>query len=125
MDIKRIEKIKSYCLSRHGAYEDYPFGELPICYKLNKKIFAQLYPDKITLKCTPDAAQFYRTMYPEKVVRGYHCPPVQQSYWNTVYFEDFPLDELMNMINEAYQAVFHSFSKKVQKELLATKPEVD
>ncbi|MEE0110260.1 MAG: MmcQ/YjbR family DNA-binding protein [Oscillospiraceae bacterium] len=46
------EEIKAYCLSKPKAYEDLPFGEVPICYKVNKKIFAQLYPDKITLKCT-------------------------------------------------------------------------
>ena len=117
MDIIQIEKIKAYCLSKRGAYEDHPFGEIPVCFKLNGKIFAQLYPDMITLKCTVDAAEFYRNMYPEKVVRGYHCPPVQQPYWNTVYMEGFPQDELVNMIDEAYNTVFNSFSKKIQRDL--------
>ena len=62
MDIIQIEKIKAYCLSKRGAYEDHPFGEIPVCFKLNGKIFAQLYPDMITLKCTVDAAEFYRNM---------------------------------------------------------------
>ena len=52
------------------------------------------------------------------VVRGYHCPPVQQPYWNTIYLDDFPEDELLNMIDHAYDTVLHSFSKKVQKEIL-------
>ena len=60
----------------------------------------------------------YRMVYPEKVVRGYHCPPVQQPYWNTVYLSDFPDEELLNMIDHAYEAVFNSFSKKVQKQIL-------
>ena len=38
------EKIKEYCLSKHKAYETYPFGDVPVCFKLNNKIFAQLYP---------------------------------------------------------------------------------
>ena len=71
------EDIKAYCLSKHKACEAYPFGKVPVCYKLNDKIFAQLYPDegnyKITLKCTADAAQFYRMVYPDKIVEGYHC----------------------------------------------------
>ena len=29
----KVEDIKKYCLSKHKAYEDYPFGEIPICYK--------------------------------------------------------------------------------------------
>ena len=90
--------------------------------KLNGRIFAQLYPYewdyKITLKCTVDAGEFYRSVYPGKVVRGYHCPPVQQPYWNTVHLEDFPDEELLNMIDLAYETVLQSFSKKVQKEIM-------
>lgn len=76
----RLEDIKTYCLNKWKSYEDYPFGDVPVCYKLNGKVFAQIYPNredfKITLKCTADAGQFYRQVYPGAVVRGYHCPPV-------------------------------------------------
>ena len=118
----RVEDIKEYCLSKHKAYEALPFGDVPICYKLNGKIFAQLYPYesdyKITLKCTADVGDFYRQIYPNKVVRGYHCPPVQQPYWNTIYLDDFPDDELLHMIDLAYEAVLFSFSKKIQAEIM-------
>lgn len=114
--------IRSYCLSKQGAYEDFPFGPVPVCYKLNGRIFAQLYPregdDKITLKCPAEAGDFYRRIYPGKVVRGYHCPPVQQPYWNTIYLEEFPDEELLQMIDLAYETVFRGFSKKVQSEML-------
>lgn len=73
---------------------------------------------KITLKCTVDAGQFYRMVYPGKVVRGYHCPTVQQPYWNTIYLDDFPDEELLNMIDHSYETVWNSFSKKVQKQIL-------
>ncbi len=116
------EEIKAYCLSKRKSYEDYPFGDIPICYKLNGKVFAQIYPRpedyKITLKCTADAGQFYRQVYPGVVVRGYHCPPVQQPYWNTIYLDKLPDDELLNMIDQAYDCVLESFSKKKQKEIL-------
>ena len=118
----RAEDIKEYCLSKHKSYETLPFGEVPICYKLNGKIFAQLYPYewdyKITLKCTADVGDFYRQVYPNRVVRGYHCPPVQQPYWNTIYLDDFPDDELLHMIDLAYEAVLFSFSKKIQAEIM-------
>ncbi|MBD5549299.1 MAG: MmcQ/YjbR family DNA-binding protein [Lachnospiraceae bacterium] len=121
----KLENIKEYCLNKYKVEETYPFGNVPICYKLNNKIFAQLYPYsedyKITLKCTTDMGQFYRMVYPEKVVRGYHCPPVQQPYWNTVYLQDFPDEELLNMIDHAYEVVFQSFSKKVQNQILESK----
>lgn len=117
-----VEEIKSYCKSKYKATEEFPFGDVPICYKLNGKIFAQLYPYdydfKITLKCTMDAGQFYRQIYPNKVVRGYHCPPVQQPYWNTIYLKDFPDNELLNMIDLAYNTVLSKLSKKEQREIV-------
>ena len=116
------EEIKTYCKNKHKATEEFPFGDVPICYKLNGKVFAELdpyeYDYKITLKCTADAGQFYRMVYPQKVVRGYHCPTVQQPYWNTIYLDDFPDDELLNMIDLAYDTVFSKFSKKEQKKIM-------
>lgn len=125
----KVAQIKEYCLQKPKAYKECPFGEVPICYKLHGKIFAQLYPYpedfKITLKCTVEAGQFYRMVYPGKVVRGYHCPPVQQPYWNTVLLgnsgdsaDSFTDDELLEMIDQAYETVFKSFSKKVQQEIM-------
>ena len=115
------EEIIRYCLEKPRAYETYPFGDIPVCIKVNGRIFAQLYPRredyKITLKCTAEYGDFYRTLYPGRVVRGYHCPPVQQPYWNTVYLQDFPRDELLGMIDHAYDTVVKSFSKKVQREM--------
>ena len=46
------DEIKKYCLEKHGAYETQPFGDVPICYKLNNKIFAQLYPYEHDYKIT-------------------------------------------------------------------------
>lgn len=117
-----LEEIKNYCKGKPYVTEEFPFGDIPICYKLNGKIFAQLYPYdhdyKITLKCTVDAGQFYREVYPQKVVRGYHCPSVQQPYWNTVYLDDFPEEELLNMIDLAYDTVLSKLSKKEKKAIM-------
>ena len=111
-------EIKTYCLSKPAAVETYPFGDWPICIKVKGKIFAQIYPDKITLKCTAFSGEVYRQAYPGVVVRGYHCPPVQQPYWNTIDLAKFPHEELPVMIDHAYETVVSSFSRKIQKELL-------
>ena len=111
------EEIKRYCLSKPKAVETYPFGDWPICIKVQGKIFTQIYPDKITLKCTAFSRQIFRDAYPGVVVRGYHCPPVQQPYWNTVDLEHFPPEELPMMIDHAYETVVASLPKKVQKEI--------
>lgn len=108
-------EIETYCLSKPGAYRDLPFGKVPICYKLRGKIFAQLYPDKITLKCTAFSGEAFRQAYPGIVVRGYHCPAVQQPYWNTVYLDKFPAKELPMMIDHAYETVLAGLPKKIQR----------
>ena len=43
---------------------------------------------------------------------------MQQPYWNTIYLEYFSVEELLNMIDHAYDTVLYSFSKKVQKQIL-------
>ena len=110
--------VAAYCLSKPKAYEDRPFGRWPICYKVQGKIFAQLYEDKITLKCTAFQGELFRSVWPNIVVRGYHCPPVQQPYWNTVDLTRFPEEELPRMIDLAYEAVVSKLPKRVQKEIL-------
>jgi Uncharacterized protein conserved in bacteria len=118
-----IQSIEQYCLNQLGAYETRPFGEYPICYKVMGKIFAQLNPEekfyKLTLKSEPEKAYFYRQLYPGIIVRGYHCPPIQQPYWNTVDLDAFSdMELLFQMIDEAYSAVVGKFSKKAKMQLL-------
>lgn len=33
-----VKKLLQYCLTKNKSYEDYPFGEMPICIKVNKEI---------------------------------------------------------------------------------------
>lgn len=113
-----LEAIKAYCLAKPKAYEDHPFGDWPICIKVHKKIFAQIYPDKLTLKCTAFSGEAFRQAYPGVVVRGYHCPPDQQPYWNTIDLAHFPHEELPMMIDHAFDTVVGSFPKKIRHEIM-------
>lgn len=118
------DEIIEYCLNKNKAYIDYPFGDIPICFKVNNKIFAELYPldndYKITLKCDAFLAEVYRKQYPNDIVRGYHCTPMQAIYRNTVYINKTVDDKLIfEMIDHSYDEVIKSFSKKVQKEMSA------
>ena len=117
-----ISTIKALCLEKSGAEETLPFGPWPICYKVGGKIFAQVYPDKVTLKCTVFSGEALRQAYPGIVVRGYHCPPVQQPYWNTVLLQHFPEDQLPMLIDHAYDAVVQKLPKKV-RDMLRTASE--
>jgi predicted DNA-binding protein (MmcQ/YjbR family) len=120
------DEIIQYCLSKKAAYLDFPFGELPICVKVGKRLFAQLYPKpgdyKVTLNCDRAMGEIYRARYPGTVVRGYHCPPIQQPYFSTVYLNrGIPEDELKLMIDHSYCVVVGKLPKKVRENLDGTR----
>lgn len=123
MQYKEWKAIHEYCMRKPCAYETRPFGENPICYRIAGKIFAQLNVEedayRITLKTNPEAADFYRRAYPGVVVRGYHCPPVQQPYWNTINLYAFEGQTLYQMIDEAYEEVRLHLPKKEQRRMPA------
>ena len=118
----QIDDIIQYCLNKNKAYIDYPFGDIPICFKVNNKLFAQLYPleddYKITLKCDVLLAELYRKQYKDIVIKGYHCPPVQVAHFNTIYINEIDEKVLLEMIDHSYDIVVKSFSKKIQNEIL-------
>jgi predicted DNA-binding protein (MmcQ/YjbR family) len=118
------DHILSYCLSKQGAYIDFPFGEIPICVKVENRLFAQLYPNpedyKITLNCDIMTGEFYRNLYPNIVTRGYHCPPIQQPFFNSINLNGTVSDdELKTMIDHSYSVVVGKLPKKVQIFLLS------
>lgn len=121
MEYKDWKEIHDYCMAKPCTYESRPFGEYPICYRIAGKIFAQFVIKedwfKMTLKTNPDAADFYRRVYPGVVVRGYHCPPVQQPYWNTIELEQIDKDILFQMIDEAYEETRKKLTRKEQNRL--------
>ena len=121
------EEIICYCLSKPGAYIDYPFGPGSTVIKVKSahsasRIFAQLFTlrgaPKATFNCDMLTGELYRSMYPDSVTRGYHCPPVQQPYFNTVALDGSVADgELLRMIDHAYRVVVGKLPKKYQQEL--------
>ena len=127
------QEIIGYCLKKNGAYLDYPFGEDVAVVKMKApsqekgRIFAQVFTlkgePKATFNCSADTGEFYRSIYPGSVVRGWHCPPVQQPYFNTVSLDGtVPDEEILRMIDHAYDVVLAKFPKYIQKELKQIKP---
>ena len=115
-------EIMEYCLTKKDACIEYPFGDIPMVFKVRKKIFAELYPKpedyKITVKCDMVLADFYRKEYPSIVVRGYHCPPVQQPYRNTIWIAKTDKEILFDMIDHSYKQVIKSLPKREQVEFI-------
>lgn len=118
--------LLSYCLQKKGAYEDHPFGDNCTVVKVKKRIFAQLFmlggEPMLTFNGDIPTGEFYRTMFPDDVKRGYHCPPVQQPYFNTVNLSgSVPDEELLRMIDGSYKYVVSKLTKKAREELINDK----
>ena len=123
-----FDEIESYCLSKPGSYLDWPFGPDFFVVKVKSptqekgRIFAQPFihrgEPKVTLNCDMLTGEVYRAIYPGTVVRGYHCPPIQQPYFNTVTLDGTVPDDVLNeMIDHAYSVVVGRLPKKHRKEL--------
>jgi predicted DNA-binding protein (MmcQ/YjbR family) len=120
--------IIDYCLQKPFSYLDFPFDPFIPILKVKApsqakgRIYAQIITlhgePKVTLNCTPASADFYRSVYPDSVVRGWHCPPVMQPHFNTVNLDGaVPDDEIRQMIDQAYDTVVAKMPKYAQREL--------
>lgn len=126
--IMTSQDVIDFCLLKRGAYLDYPFGPEVTIVKVGKteersgRIFAQVFflkgKDMVTLNCDRETGQFYRQIFPDTVVRGYHCPPIQQPYFNTFSLNgSVPDDIIMDMIEHSYQTVVRKLPKYVRNKI--------
>jgi predicted DNA-binding protein (MmcQ/YjbR family) len=124
-------EILDVCLALPGAYLDYPFGPDSAVCKVKApsmekgRIFAIAFALRgeplMSFNCDRPTGEFYRQVYPGGVTRGWHCPPVQQPYVNTVKLDGtVPDGELLRMIDHAYWTVRGKLPKKAQKEMEET-----
>ncbi len=112
-----IEEFYSYCLTKKGAKEDFPFDDQTLALKVGGKIFALTDVSafkSINLKCNPEWAIELRESF-LAVQPGFH---MNKKHWNTiVLFDD--IDDLMikQLIDHSYNLVFNSLSKKIRDEV--------
>ena len=110
-------------LQMPGAYEDHPFGPESVIIKVEGRIFAQIFTlrgvDSATLNCDRMTGDFYRQMFQGVVVRGYHCPPVQQPYFNTFPLGAVPDRAIREMLGHSYETVVGKLPKYKRERLKA------
>ena len=114
-----IEAFRSYCLSKKGVTEEFPFGEDTLVFKVMGKMFAltdvELF-ESINLKCDPEKAVQLREEYPA-VLPGYH---MNKKHWNTVLMDEGLGERLIKeWIDKSYDLVVASLSKSLQCQLKA------
>ena len=102
-----LQEIIDYCLEKPDTEITFPFGDVPVCMKINGRIFAEIYPHpdnyKVTLRCDPADGEYFRSAYPEIIIPGYHVPLRQRRFKITVLLHNNPDDGLLReLINRSY-----------------------
>lgn len=104
--------VLGWCLDKHGAWEDFPFGPSPSVLKVGSKMFALIGGSEtvsLSLKCDPDTAELLRQEF-EAVKPGYH---LNKRHWNTVVLDGtVPEKDVRWMIDHSYALVVKSLPKR-------------
>lgn len=112
-----IEQYRDYCIEKKGVTESFPFDENTLVFKVMNKMFALAGINNfefINLKCNPEKAIELREQY-EGVTGAYHMSKV---HWNSVSIKgDIPDKLIYQWIDDSYNLIVSSLTKKLQKEL--------
>ena len=113
--------LDEYCRTKPGCVKDFQAEWEATRYMIGGKMFALQGDDKqknaiITLKIEPSYGALLRQDYPADITPGYY---MNKLHWNSVRLDgSVPEKLLKEMIDESYEAILHSLTKKLQKELL-------
>jgi predicted DNA-binding protein (MmcQ/YjbR family) len=111
--------LKTYCLAKKGVTEDYKPEWDAIRYSVGGKMFALVGNDAagepiISVKLEPDYGAGLREHYKD-IVPGYY---LNKTHWNSVYLKGaIPAETMKAMLDQSYELIFNSLSKKVQNEI--------
>jgi predicted DNA-binding protein (MmcQ/YjbR family) len=112
-----LDDFRKYCLKKPFVTEGFPFDERTLVFKVDGKVFALLDVDsfeQVNLKCAPDKAVDLREQY-NGILPGYH---MNKTHWNTVRVkEDVPVEMIYSLVDESYNEVVKTFTKKRRNEL--------
>lgn len=110
-----IEDFRTYCLSRKGVTESFPFGPQTLVFKVMGKLFVLCNVDEFksfNAKCDPQRAIDLRERY-SGIMPGYH---MNKKHWNTILTDGSVPDELMReLVDHSYELVFAGLPKSVRE----------
>ncbi len=114
-----IEEFRTYCLSKKGVTESFPFDEQTLVFKVMGKMFAltglERTPSQVNLKCDPERSASLREEYDGIVLGAFH---MNKLHWNSVVIEGtLPRVLLLELIDHSYDLVVAKLTKKVKEEL--------
>lgn len=117
-----MQELMELALQMPAACAENPFGADSVCIRIGAHgpIFLNLMPCNswASFRCEPAQGMVWRSEFPGTVRRGWHCPPVQQPYNNTVTLDGtVPDDVLIAMLEHSYARAKRGLTKEKRKEL--------
>jgi predicted DNA-binding protein (MmcQ/YjbR family) len=117
-----LDSYRTYCLSKKGVEETFPFGEDVLVFKVLGKMFALSGVEdfeSISLKVDPERGVELREMH-DAVQEAYH---LNKRHWITVMLDGTVPDRLIRQwIDVSYDLVVAGLPKREQTKLQSTKP---
>jgi len=117
-----IQQLYEFCLSKKAVTEHFPFDEDTLVFKVGGKMFCltslkewEKGTPALNLKGDPERNEELRAEY-DAINPGFH---MNKSHWNTVDLNSDVSDKMIcGLINDSYDLVFKSLTKKIQNEIL-------
>ncbi|MEN5307613.1 MmcQ/YjbR family DNA-binding protein [Chryseobacterium cucumeris] len=109
--------ILDYCLAKKGVTESFPFDNETLVMKVDTKMFLLMglerQPLAINVKTDPEWSVELREQYPQ-ITGAYH---MNKTHWNSVAVDGLKRDLIFKLIDQSYELVFKSLTKKAQNEV--------
>lgn len=118
-----IEQLRTYCLSKKGTIEDFPFDQDTLVFKVLGKMFLltslkwwERGEAALNVKADPEYSQELRAQY-GSIRPGYH---MSKKHWNTLYIHEKELSPVLikELIDHSYDMVVKGMSKKLRASLI-------
>ncbi|WP_312991945.1 MmcQ/YjbR family DNA-binding protein [Chryseobacterium flavum] len=110
-------EILDYCLEKKGVTESFPFDNETLVLKVGSKMFLLMSLEKqpltINVKTDPEWSAELREQYPQ-ITGAYH---MNKTHWNSVSIDGLKKDLILRMIDQSYELVFTSLTKKAKEEI--------
>lgn len=111
-------EILDYCLSKKGVTETFPFDQETLVMKVGTKMFLLMSLEKqpltIAVKNDPEWSLELREQHPQ-ITGAFH---MNKTHWNSVSLDGLRRDLILKMIDQSYDLVFKSLTKKAKEEIL-------
>lgn len=115
------EEIREYCLAKKGVTEGFPFNETTLVFKVGGKMFLLMALDTQPLVFSAKNKEDYNQELREKYYQISGAYHMNKTHWNSVVCEGLKSDLIKKLINDSYDLVFESLTKRVKEEVLNLK----